>query len=87
MADLLQVTLPDDLMQEIAVAVESGKVSTPDELVTQALTAYFEADRAQRLDRVRARIRSALDDPRPHVPADEAFARIRSELAKRRAGS
>ncbi|MEX6504795.1 type II toxin-antitoxin system ParD family antitoxin [Jiella sp. M17.18] len=83
MADLLHVTLPDDLMREIAVAVESGNVATADELVEQALTAYFEQDRERRLEGIRARVRRALDDPRPSVPSDEAFARIRRDLVSR----
>ena len=81
MAEPLQVTLSDDLMQDIADAVESGRAPTADELVSQALEAYFEADRERRLEALRARVETALDDPRPSVQIGEAFERIRNEIS------
>ena len=83
MAETLQVTLPDALMQEIADKVDSGEVASADELVSEALTAHFAADRERHLDGIRERLRVALADNRPSVPIDEAFARIRADLTRR----
>jgi hypothetical protein len=35
---------------------------------------------------VRRKIREALDDPRPDIPAEEAFAEIYAHIERRRAG-
>ncbi|TFF20713.1 hypothetical protein E3C22_00590 [Jiella endophytica] len=87
MAEPLQVTLPEDLMQEIAAEVESGAVPTPDELIRQALATYFEMDRAARIEAVRARVDAARRDPRPSVPVKEAFERVRREVSRRHRSS
>ncbi|WP_233717541.1 ribbon-helix-helix domain-containing protein [Jiella avicenniae] len=83
MARSLQVTLPDDLMQDIADAVESGEAPTTNELVNRALDAYFRMDREKRLAALRARIADAVNDPRPSVPIGEAFERIRADVSRR----
>ena len=87
MAEPLQVTLSDDLMQDIADAVESGNAPTADELVSRALEAYFDVDRKKRLDGLRARVDKAINDPRPSVPIGEAFERIRQETSRRHGSS
>ena len=35
---------------------------------------------------VRQKIREALDDPRPDIPAEEAFAEVYAHIQQRRAG-
>ena len=59
------------------------------ESVDEVLAAAFDAldrERAERTRRVRALVQEALDDPRPALPIDEAFAEIYARIAERRAG-
>jgi len=63
----------------------TGEFESASEVVRAGLKAL---DREQKaLDELlRARVKEALDDPRPSVPADEAFARIRAHVGARIAG-
>lgn len=62
-----------------------GSYASASEVLRAGLRALDREDRA--LDELmRAKIQEALDDPRPSVPADEAFARIRAHMEAQIAG-
>jgi antitoxin ParD1/3/4 len=78
MSDVL--VLPPDLAAKVQARIDSG--ASADEV--DALRAAFEAleaSDAAKLEALRAKIARALADPRPSVPADEAFDRVSAALA------
>lgn len=54
------------------------------EEVAQAAFEALERERVEWDDHVRKLIQESLDDPRPGVPMDEAFARIEQRIRERR---
>jgi antitoxin ParD1/3/4 len=60
----------------------NGNYESASEVLRAGLRALDREKKA--LDEVmRARIQEALDDPRPSVPADEVFRKLRKRMAKR----
>lgn len=71
----ISVTL-GNLEQSVERRVASGDYASASEVIRAGLRALDREDEA--LDAVmKQRVREALDDPRPDVPADEVFARLR----------
>jgi antitoxin ParD1/3/4 len=62
--------------------VDSGAYDSPSEVVQAGLEA-LEREQADWDEVLRQKIREAYDDPRPGVPAEEAFARLRARHAGR----
>lgn len=61
----------------------SGRFASMSEVVRAGLRALDREEAA--LDALlKARVEEALADPRPPVPIDEAFARVRARIAERR---
>lgn len=78
------VTVTLGKMAERAQAhIAAGKYSTMSEVVREGLRAL---DRQEAmLDAIyKAKIEEALADPRPSIPLEEAFARVREAARKRR---
>ena len=65
----------------IAEQIEAGRFNNSSEVVRAGLRML--EDHESRLEHIRAQIQSALDDPRPSVPANEAFERIRANLTEK----
>lgn len=79
------VTVTLGPMAERAEAMlASGRYATMSELVREGLRA-LERQEAMLDEMVRRKVAEALADPRPSVPADEAFARARAAAKARRA--
>jgi antitoxin ParD1/3/4 len=69
------LTLPPDLVAKVEERIASGAAADAVDVVRAGLEALDAAD-AAKLEAVRAKIARALDDPRPSVPAEEAFDRV-----------
>jgi antitoxin ParD1/3/4 len=69
------LTLPPDLAAKVQAHIDAGAASDPVEVVRASLEA-LEAAEASKLRAVRDKIERALADPRPSVPAEEAFGRV-----------
>ena len=62
----------------------SGQYESASEVVRAGLRALDREKKAFE-DMMRVKIQEALDDPRPPIPADEAFARVRAHIGERKA--
>jgi antitoxin ParD1/3/4 len=60
----------------------SGDYESASEVVRAGLRALDREEKA-RLEYMRAKVKESLDDPRPSVPAEEVFARLRARHEKR----
>ena len=69
------LTLPPDLAAKVQAHIDAGAASDPVAVLRASLDA-LEAAEAGKLKAVRDKIARALADPRPSVPAAEAFARV-----------
>jgi len=84
----LSVTLPDEMVHLIKSKVASGAFASTSEVLREAMRTWIrrEEEHEERLKAIRAKVQESLNDPRPRVPADEAFARIRQAIAAKRSG-
>ena len=64
----------------------SGDYESASEVVRAGLRA-LDREKAAFDEIIRQKVRESLEDPRPDVPAEEVFARLRARHAKRVAGS
>ncbi|WIY51677.1 type II toxin-antitoxin system ParD family antitoxin [Devosia sp. YIM 151766] len=80
MSEKLSITLPAEMVAAIKESVDSGRYSSTSEVLREAMRAWMrdEEEHAERLAALRARIKRSLDDPKPTVPLDDAFVRVRA---------
>ncbi|MBE7204332.1 MAG: type II toxin-antitoxin system ParD family antitoxin [Parafilimonas terrae] len=77
----ITVTL-GDLQERVDARVQSGGYASVSEVLRAGLRALDREEAA--LDAVlRQRVREALDDPRPTIPAEQVFADLRTYHAER----
>lgn len=82
MAEKFSITLTPRLADMAKQLVSSGEFGSVSEVMRSGLRA-LERDREEHQERlavIRESVQSAIADPRPPVPIDEAFNRIRSKL-------
>ena len=79
----LTITLTDEEARLIDEQVESGAFASASEVVHAGLARMVEVEAWDGLETewLRQKVQEALDDPRPSVPAEEAFARIRDHIS------
>ena len=71
-----------ELQEGVDARVRSGRYASVSEVLRAGLRALDREEAA--LDAVlRQKVQEALDDPRPAIPADEVFAKLRAHHAKR----
>lgn len=70
----VSVTL-GDMAERARAHVESGRFSSMSEVVRAGLRA-LDREEAAISDMLRRKVQEALDDPRPRIPAEEAFGRF-----------
>ncbi|MFK8250766.1 type II toxin-antitoxin system ParD family antitoxin [Ancylobacter terrae] len=76
----ITVTLGEQ-QKSVDARLESGAYASASEVMRAALRALDREDAA--LDEiVRRKVAEALDDPRPSIPADEVFAKLRRRVAQ-----
>lgn len=68
--------------ENLDALLATGEYESASEVVRAGLRA-LERERRALDDLMRRKIQEALDDPRPSVPADEVFARLRARHAER----
>lgn len=76
-----QITLPPDLAAKVEERVASGASQDAVSVVRDGLAA-LEAEEARQLEWLREKIARSLNDPRPSVPIDDAFARVAQALTE-----
>lgn len=82
-AEKISITLTPEMNRVIKQRVEAGDFASSSELIREALRLWqrHDAEHQEKLASVRQRIQNSLDDPRPSVPLDEAFERLRERHA------
>jgi antitoxin ParD1/3/4 len=87
-AEKLSVTVTPAMARLIRDKVEDGSFGSASEVIRAALRAFQreEEEHAERIASIKARLKASIEDPRPPVPIEEAFDRVRKhikELAER----
>jgi len=79
-AEKISISLTPELSRLVKERVERGQFASTSELIREALRVWqkAEAEHEERIAAIRARVRASVDDPRPSVPLDEAFDRLRT---------
>ena len=74
----LSITLPSEMVAKINLEVEAGRYASPSEMLQHAMQALTreQDEHTERISEIRSGIARALADPRPPVPAKEAFERL-----------
>jgi hypothetical protein len=77
-----EVFLPEGLSGWLKAKIEAGVFESPAEAAFVAFQDMHELDRHPRARKqlFKAMIQSAMDDPRPDIPAEEAFDRIERRM-------
>lgn len=80
-----KITVSEETARLIREKVEDGSFASAAEVMSAAMEALRREaeDHAERLASIKARIKASLEDPRPRVPLDEAFDRVRTRLQER----
>ena len=83
-AQKISMTLTPEMNRIIKQRVEAGDFASSSELIREALRVWQkqEDEHQERLASIRARIQRSIDDPRPSIPAEEVFDRLK-KLHKR----
>ena len=78
-AEKISITLTPEMNRIIKQRVAAGDFASSSELIREALRVWQkrEAEHQERLASIRARIQKSLDDPKPSIPAEEVFDRLK----------
>jgi len=79
------VTLPEGQRAFVEERVRNGRFASASEVVRAGLRA-LEREEAHLDEWMREKVREAVDDPRPSIPAEDVFAEVRARHAARLAG-
>lgn len=79
-AEKISITLTSEMNRLIKQRVEAGDFASSSELIREALRVWQkqEEEHRVRIAKIRARIKSSMDDPRPSLPTEEVRERLRS---------
>lgn len=79
-AEKISITMTPEMMQVIRASVASGEYASTSEALRDAVR-IWQRDRqehAERLDAIRQRVKSSVDDPRPSVSEAEVQKRLQA---------
>ncbi len=78
-AEKISITLTPAMNRMIQKRVKSGQFASSSELIREALRVWQkqEDEYQERIASIRARIQRSIDDPRPSIPAEEVFDRLK----------
>lgn len=71
-----------DLQERVDARVQSGQYASASEVLRAALRALDREEGALN-EWMRERIKEAIEDPRPSIPAEDVFKRLRERHAER----
>lgn len=75
-----------DLKERVEARVRSGSYASASEVLRAAVRALDREDEALR-NALRGEIERSLNDPRPNIPAEQVFAKLRQRHARSRRGT
>jgi antitoxin ParD1/3/4 len=83
--ETITVTLPAETARAIREKVESGGYASADEVIQEALRLLDDEliETPEFTTSMREKIRESIADPRPSVPMDEVFERLRRRHEER----
>ena len=78
-AEKISITVTPAMKRVLEDRVASGEFASASELMREAFRAWQQREEKhqEELTAIRKRIQDSIDDPRPSVPLDEAFERLR----------
>ncbi len=78
-AEKISITVTPAMKRVLEERVASGQFASASELMREAFRTWQrqQDEHEERLASIRARIQKSLDDPRPSVPAEEVFDRLK----------
>ncbi|MGZ8362792.1 MAG: type II toxin-antitoxin system ParD family antitoxin [Caulobacteraceae bacterium] len=81
-AEKLSITITPEMAKTVRQSVQAGEYGSTSEVIREALRLWANEreERAERLAAIKARIKAAIDDPRPSIPVEEAFDFLRDRL-------
>ena len=84
MVEKLSITLPAEMAEAIRLRVANGEYASTSEVLREATRDWLrrEEERADRLEAIRARIRSSLADPRPSLSSADVRDRFDTLFAE-----
>jgi antitoxin ParD1/3/4 len=78
-----RIVIEGPLAERAQEMVDRREYETLEEVAEAAFEA-FKREQVARHDRLRKLVQESLDDPRPGIPMEEAFARIEQQVRERR---
>lgn len=88
-AEKLSITVTAAQARLIREKVEDGSFGSASEVIRAALRALQRDDdeHAERIAAIKARVKASIDDPRPRIPLEEAFAEVKNHISELAGGS
>jgi antitoxin ParD1/3/4 len=78
-AEKISITVTPTMKRILEERVASGQFASASELMREAFRTWQrqQDEHDERLASIRARLQMSIDDPRPNIPAEEVFDRLR----------
>jgi antitoxin ParD1/3/4 len=78
-AEKISITITPAMKRTLEERVASGQFASASELMREAFRTWQrqQDEHEERIASIRGRIQQSLDDPRPSIPAEEVFDRLR----------
>ena len=79
-AEKISITVTPAMKRVLEDRVASGQFASASELMREAFRTWQrqQDEYEERVSSLRARVQKSMDDPRPSVPADDVFARLKA---------
>jgi antitoxin ParD1/3/4 len=83
-AEKISITITPTMKRVLEERVASGQFASASELMREAFRTWKQQqdEHEERLASIRARIDRSMNDPKPSIPAEEVFDRLRKMHAK-----
>lgn len=81
----LSVTLTTEMVKDLEASVAAGEFASTSEALRDAVRLWRERreERAERLAAIKARLQASIDDPRPSIPLDVVYERLKATRHER----
>ena len=78
-AEKISITVTPAMKRVLEERVASGQFASASELMREAFRTWQQKqdEHEERIASIRARIQKSIDDPRPNIPIDDVFARLK----------